>query len=138
MHNGPWKYEIRYVESERLWMALLVEVHRISIADHDRVLGDELPLVCKVLRHSMRRPEPERIVDAFDLRLHFSSNSCKEWEHTTDLFDDGAAVRQVGLVLDGGEAIMPHHAVELFLGLLLDGGICGYEGREPLHDARGL
>jgi len=108
------------VELEGLGVSGGVVVHGVGVQDDDGVLGDELSAVGEVSRVNMGGTEPEGVVATFDF------------------LDDGVNEGEVLLVFDGWETVTANDSVNFLLSLLLDFGVGRDQGREPLHDRRGL
>ena len=91
-------------------------VHSVRIQDHDGVLRDESAQVVEILRRSVWRSEPERVVTSFDL------------------FDNGVDIWKVLLVGKGRKPVPSDYSIKLFMSLLLDFRISWDQCNEPLHD----
>lgn len=103
-------------EDVRVWIAGFVVMHCIAIQHQGAALGNVHPVVCEVLRGTVRGGVPERSV------------------HAQDLFDYGANEGQVLLILGTRPTGPADDGVELVVGTQLDVGVLANESEEPLND----
>ena len=107
------------------------------VGNDDRVLRDEVAVVCEVLSAEMGCTEPERVVESSDF-LQQKSKIDGDMARGVAHLGNGSNVRQVILIVFVRQAITAAHAVKLCLCFLLDSRASCDMSCEPLLNGRGL
>ena len=110
--------ECRYV---RVWILPLIVMNVVAVQNDPRILRDVHPVVYKVFRRIMRRRYPKWRVGTYHLKGQTTrENGVTNSSFTACLFNDGADVRKLLLILCTRPIVTANHLVEFCMSASLD------------------